>query len=101
MEYYVYILHSSTIDKYYIGQTSNIDNRLKFHNSLEYNKIWTKRGIPWKLVYMEKCDTRSESLKREKYIKRQKSRSYIEELVRASDPDTSGRVLGSSPRGGA
>ena len=81
MEYYVYILHSPSIDKYYVGQTSNIENRLKFHNSSEYNKIWTKHGIPWELVYLEKCENKSASLKREKYIKRQKSRVFIEELI--------------------
>lgn len=83
MEYYVYILYSKSIDKYYVGQTSNIENRLNFHNSIEYNKIWTKRGMPWDLVYLEKCENKSESLRREKYIKRQKSRVYIEDLIAA------------------
>ena len=36
--YYIYILYSKTIDKYYIGSTSNVENRLAFHNSAR-NKV--------------------------------------------------------------
>ena len=32
--YYVYILYSLTSDKYYVGQTDNLELRLKFHNEL-------------------------------------------------------------------
>ncbi|WP_152520462.1 GIY-YIG nuclease family protein [Cyclobacterium qasimii] len=37
------------MDKFYVGQTENIDKRLLFHNNSEKNNIWTKRGIPWEL----------------------------------------------------
>ncbi|MCB0478966.1 MAG: GIY-YIG nuclease family protein [Crocinitomicaceae bacterium] len=84
MKYFVYILYSPSINKYYVGQTTNIENRLKFHNSKEYNKIWTKRGIPWTLVYKEEYESRSESMQREKFIKKQKSRIYIEKLIAIS-----------------
>ena len=39
-----YILHSVKIDTYYIGSTSNIEDRLKRHNS--GRNTYTKRGIP-------------------------------------------------------
>ncbi|MFN3941656.1 MAG: GIY-YIG nuclease family protein [Flavobacterium sp.] len=32
MTYFVYILHSPNYDKYYIGQTNNLEDRLKRHN---------------------------------------------------------------------
>jgi putative endonuclease len=44
---------------------------------------YTKRGIPWELVYCEKFKTKTEALKREREIKRKKSRKYIEGLIHA------------------
>jgi putative endonuclease len=42
---------------------------------------FTKGGIPWKLVYFEKCQTKQAALKREKELKSKKSRNYIESLI--------------------
>ena len=78
--YWVYILYSTKIDKYYIGSTSNLNNRLEFHNS-EYNKIWSKRGKPWEMVFSHKFATSTEAIKTEKFIKRQKSRTFISKLI--------------------
>lgn len=41
----------------------------------------TSRGIPWKLVYSEEYSDKTSAIKREREIKRKKSRRYIEELV--------------------
>jgi len=38
-------------------------------------------GIPWKLIFNEEYSTKSEALKREREIKRKKSRKYIEKLI--------------------
>ena len=78
--HWVYILYSSRIDKYYIGSTSNLQNRIEFHNS-EQNKIWSKRGQPWEIVFSHQFETSTESIIAEKFIKRQKSRVYISKLI--------------------
>ena len=44
---------------------------------------YTRKGIPWKIVYQEKYSNKTEALKREREIKRKKSRIYIEELIKA------------------
>jgi putative endonuclease len=75
----VYILKSSVTDKYYIGQTSDIDKRLLYHNS-GYSKS-TKAGIPWKLVYSENFDTRQQAMNREAELKKYKSRVMIEKII--------------------
>ena len=75
----VYILKSSVTDKYYIGQTSDIDKRLLYHNS-GYSKS-TKAGIPWKLIYSENFDTRQQAMKREAELKKYKSRVMIEKII--------------------
>ncbi len=79
--YYTYIIHSSSIDKYYIGYTSDLQTRIARHNS-GWGKF-SSRGIPWKLVYREEFYTKSEAMKREIEIKKKKSRKYIEELIHA------------------
>jgi len=81
MTYFVYILYSEKIDKYYIGYTSDLTQRLDFHNSIEKNKIWSKRGIPWNLVFSHQANSKSDALKLEKFIKRQKSRSFVQRII--------------------
>jgi len=79
-EWFVYIIYSEKINKYYVGVTDDLDWRLERHN-MGWGK-YTKRGIPWRLVYYETYETKSDALKREKEIKQKKSRTYIENLIR-------------------
>ena len=67
MCYFVYILFSKTSNRYYIGQTKNIDNRIIEHNSGQTSSI--KNGIPWEIVWSKACSSRSEAVKLEKQIK--------------------------------
>jgi len=80
--FFVYILYSSKRDRYYVGFTSEIENRVARHNSGSTTS--TKSGIPWVLVYSEEFDSKTDAIKREKGIKKMKSRKYIEDLVRKS-----------------
>ncbi|MFH0734985.1 MAG: GIY-YIG nuclease family protein [bacterium] len=75
-----YIIYSKTLDKYYIGSTENIEDRLVRHN--RGSSKYTSKAKDWILVYTEKFDTKSEAIKREYEIKRQKSRKYIEKLLK-------------------
>ena len=67
MSYYVYILYSESTDSYYKGQTSDIEDRLRRHNS-GYEKA-TSNGIPWKLVWSTAKETRGEALQLERKLK--------------------------------
>ena len=80
MNHYVYILYSDSIEKYYIGYSSTPDKRLEFHNS-PLNKIWSKRGQPWVLKRTFLFPDKATALKAEKFIKRMKSKSFIERIV--------------------
>jgi putative endonuclease len=80
MNYQVYILYSETLDKYYVGQTENLDQRLKSH-AMKIS-TYTSRADDWRLVYTEGYGTRQEALKRERAIKAKKSRSYIDWLIK-------------------
>ena len=82
MTFFLYILQSDTTRRYYIGQTKNLQERVAYHNA-NYSRALKNRG-PWKLLYSEEFASRSEAVRRESYIKRQKDRSFIERLVSAS-----------------
>ncbi len=77
---FVYILRSESKDKYYIGATNDLGNRLNEHNAGESK--WTKHGKPWTLVLSKEYKTYSEARKKEAYIKKMKSRIYIEKLIK-------------------
>ena len=78
-KFYMYILHSETLDRYYIGSSADYEKRLIRHNAGATPS--TKPGRPWKVVYTEEFSSRSEAIKRENYIKRMKSKVYIKSLV--------------------
>ena len=78
MSYWVYILKSDSTGKIYIGQTTDLDNRVKRHNSVyDKNRYTRKQKGPWLLIYSEKYETRSEAMKKEKFFKSGDGRKWI------------------------
>ena len=82
MAFHTYILQSQSTGAFYIGHTENLTKRIFEHNNNRTRSI--KNRGPWKLFHSEVFGTRSEAARRERYIKRMKSRTFIEELARAS-----------------
>jgi len=77
---YTYILFSKTRNRYYIGYTSDsLENRIKKHNT--NHKGYTGNTNDWEIVYYERYESKHLAYKRERDIKKQKSRSYIEKLI--------------------
>lgn len=79
MASYCYILFSEKINKYYVGSTIDIERRLMEHN--RGKEKFTSAGCPWILVYKESFSELTGARKRERHIKKQKSRKYIEALI--------------------
>ncbi len=79
MCYSLYILYSPRINRYYVGISQSPEQRLISHN--EYPKGWTKRGVPWELVFKKRFSSKSEALYWEHFIKKQKSRILIEQII--------------------
>ena len=75
-----YILFSEKLNKYYVGSTSDIERRLEEHN--RGKEKFTSIGKPWILVYNEVFNNLKFARKRELEIKKQKSRKYIEKLIK-------------------
>jgi len=88
----VYILKSEQNGRYYVGSTGDVAKRLANHNSGGTPSARPHR--PWKLVYVEEHGTPEEERRRERAIKRQKSRRYIERMIRWAGPvDGRGRAV--------
>ena len=79
MEFITYILFSKSKNKFYIGFTSNLDERIIRHN--QKSKGFTGNVSDWTVVYVEKYQTKEEAYKREAQIKSWKSRIKIEALI--------------------
>ena len=77
--YYIYVLWSSKFRKRYIGSTDNIEKRLGEHNR-GHNKF-TKSGMPWIKVYQEEFSTKTEALKREKFLKSGQGRTWLDKQL--------------------
>ena len=73
--YSVYVLQNPP-GKLYVGQTGNLEDRLKSHHE-GFTGYTTNIGGPWVLKYQEEFQTRSEAMKREKELKTGKGRDFI------------------------
>ena len=72
--FFVYVLQNQK-KQIYIGQTSDLNNRLRQHNN---NKSkYTKNKGPWRIIYYKTFRTRAEAMKAEKLLKSGKGREWI------------------------
>ena len=77
--YFTYILFSKSKNKYYIGSTSDIQERIIKHNT--NHNGFTGNTNDWEIVYSEEFDSIQNARFREKQIKNWKSRIMIEKLI--------------------
>ena len=84
--YYTYILQSESTGRFYIGFTSDLDRRLSQHNNPKYKGSKTTKRFqgPWKLVYSESFESRSQAITRERHLKSWKSKKAIQDLIKNS-----------------
>ncbi len=82
MKYNVYILYSSSLNKFYVGHTGDtLEVRLSKH--LSNHKGYTSKAKDWEVVYAEQFETKSLAYKRELEIKSWKSAVKIKALIAA------------------
>ncbi len=75
MPYYVYILHSASINRFYTGHTQDIENRLREHNAGETASL--RKGIPWVIVWQRKLESRAEAMALESKIKSRGAKRFL------------------------
>ena len=74
---YVYILNSSSLGKFYVGSTDNVERRIDQHNSGRSN--FTSKGIPWKIIAKIECNSRSDAMGLEIQIKKRGIKRYLQD----------------------
>ena len=72
---YVYILYSKHLDKFYVGFTKDLRQRLNEHKC---KGVYTTRRMEgWKFVYCEICISERDARIREKQLKTGFGRGYL------------------------
>lgn len=79
MKYFVYIIENSN-NRHYVGITTDPIRRAEEHNKGSAKS--TRPFGPWKLIYTEEFDSRSEACKREWYLKHAKGRKEKMDIIK-------------------
>jgi len=99
--FYVYILKSLRDEKYYIGHTKDLEQRIQDHNRGKSPSV--KLRAPFVLIYQEDYPTRIEAIRRERQIKAYKGGNAFQKLVLQQPgdghPAKGGAHAGSNPAG--
>ncbi len=77
--YYVYILRSLKDLGFYIGCTSDLEKRLKEHNSGTTPSL--KKRLPLEVFYKEEFTDRKLAFRRERQIKKYKGGEAFKKLI--------------------
>jgi putative endonuclease len=72
-----YILYSEKVNKFYTGQTEDLTRRLEEHNHGKTQ--FMANGIPWKLVYSNAHESRSDAMNLEKLIKKRGAARFLKD----------------------
>jgi len=80
--YYIYIIHSQHLQRYYVGSTEDVERRLHEHNIGKSTS--TRAGIPWELIHIESFATRSDAMLRERKIKARGIGRFLADVQPAS-----------------
>jgi putative endonuclease len=77
--HYVYVLQNKE-SLMYTGCTSDLKKRVLQHN--EGKSSYTKKHIPYVLIYYEACLNKSDAFAREKYLKSGMGKRYIKNRIK-------------------
>jgi len=77
--YYAYVLQSLSAGDFYKGSTNRYVERLEAHNKGECQ--FTRDRLPWKLIFVQKFDTKHDALARKKELQKC-NKEYLEWLAK-------------------
>jgi putative endonuclease len=78
----VYILHSQKLNRFYIGYSSNFEQRFEFHLNDTQTRKFTHKASDWQLYLKIECTSKYQALAIEKHIKSMKSKVYIQNVLK-------------------
>lgn len=73
--YYIYVLISHKDKQLYTGYTSNLQNRIRMHQTGKVPA--TKPRLPVELIYSEASLNKDDAIAREKYLKSGMGKRYL------------------------
>ena len=76
----IYVLKSFKNGKRYVGYTGkSVQERLMEHNSGK--SAFTGQNKPFMLIYSEEYQTKTEAMKREKFLKSGQGRKFLDSII--------------------
>ncbi|EFQ79234.1 GIY-YIG nuclease family protein [Algoriphagus machipongonensis] len=78
--FFVYIIYSPLTDRFYIGQTQNLQERLDQHNTGYFKNAHTHSASDWEFYHTIACQSRKQAVRIESHIKKAKKRKYLHDL---------------------
>lgn len=78
----VYILHSQKLNRFYIGYSSNFEQRFELHINDTQSRKFTYNANDWSVYLKIDCTSKTQALTIEKHIKNMKSKVYIQNLLK-------------------
>ena len=79
--YFVYVLRSEATGWHYVGHTSDLTQRVWQHNN-GITKSTKNRG-PWTLIHQEGLASKTEAMRRERFLKTGQGREELKRLLSA------------------
>ena len=79
--YFVYAIYNPRHDKIYIGQTKDLEERLRMHNEHVLGGYTSRFDGEWILVHHEEFEARKMMLLREKQLKSFRGREFIRKHI--------------------
>ncbi|MFO7720510.1 MAG: GIY-YIG nuclease family protein [Gillisia sp.] len=79
--HYLYIIFSEKMMKFYIGETSDVENRLIQHNTHFFKTNFTKGAEDWIVKLKFPTKSKVEAILLERFIKKMKSKKFIERII--------------------
>ncbi len=83
--FWVYIIFSKSLNRYYTGESHDLTERLLLHNQHIFSKAHTTKASDWKFQWCLPCISRKQARSIEAFIKKMKSRKFLKRLI-VSDP---------------
>ncbi|OYU82179.1 MAG: excinuclease ABC subunit C [Flavobacterium sp. BFFFF1] len=83
--HYLYIVYSKSADKYYVGETYDVAERLLKQNNHLYDNAFTKIAHDWRVVLEYECLNESHAAYLERFIKKMKSRTFILKIINSPE----------------
>ncbi len=79
--YTVYAIYNNKHGRIYIGQTADLEERLKLHNSKKIKGYTSNFDGEWRIIYQEIVSDRRAALLREKQLKSYRGREFVKKYI--------------------